>query len=146
MLTSSGATPVAEPPAAPSSAEAAESGRRVLVVDDEESIKELLTNVLEMDHHRVVLASNGREALDLVRREPFDLIISDIKMPVMGGAELYQRLHDEQHPLASRMIFVTGDTVAAETRAFLQGVQNPVLSKPFRLRDVRETVQAVLAR
>ncbi|MEX2227661.1 MAG: ATP-binding protein [Dehalococcoidia bacterium] len=123
-----------------------DTGRRVLVVDDEESIKELLTNVLEMDNHRVVLASNGREALELVRREAFDLIISDIKMPVMGGAELYQRLHDESHPLATRMIFVTGDTVAAETRAFLQGVQNPVLSKPFRLRDVRETVQAVLAR
>jgi signal transduction histidine kinase len=145
MLSGATATPAAEPAAAPS-ATAGESGRRVLVVDDEESIKELLTNVLEMDQHRVVLASNGREALDLVRREPFDLIISDIKMPVMGGAELYQRLHDEQHPLASRMIFVTGDTVAAETRAFLQGVQNPVLSKPFRLRDVRETVQAVLAR
>jgi CheY-like chemotaxis protein len=122
-----------------------QTGRRVLVVDDEESIKELLTNVLQMDNHEVVLANNGREALDLVGRQPFDLIISDIKMPVMGGAELYQRLHDEGNPLASRLIFVTGDTVAAETRSFLQGVQNPVLSKPFRLRDVRETVAAVLA-
>jgi len=123
---------------------AGSAGRRVLVVEDEESIKELLTTVLEMDKHAVVLASNGREALELVRNEPFDLIISDIKMPVMGGAELYQQLRKEGNPLAERLIFVTGDTVAAETRAFLQGVPNPVLSKPFRLRDVRETVQAAL--
>jgi two-component system NtrC family sensor kinase len=143
MVSRAGASPAAETPAAPAEAPSG-SGRRVLVVDDEDSIKELLTNVLEMDNHRVVLASNGKEALDLVQREPFDLIISDIKMPVMGGAELYQRLQDERHPLASRLIFVTGDTVAAETRAFLQGVQNPVLSKPFRLRDVRESVRAVL--
>jgi len=127
-------------------ARAGVEGCRVLVVDDEESIQELLTNVLQMDRHQVVLARNGAEALDLVTREPFDLIITDIKMPVMGGTELYQRLHDDGHPLARRLIFVTGDTVAPETRTFLQRVANPVLSKPFRLRDVRETVQTVLAR
>jgi CheY-like chemotaxis protein len=143
----SGAGSATAPVEAPATSTArGQTGRRVLVVDDEESIKELLTNVLQMDQHEVVLASNGREALDLVRREAFDLIISDIKMPVMGGAELYQHLRDEHHPLASRLIFVTGDTVAAETRSFLQGVENPVLSKPFRLRDVRETVQAALSR
>jgi two-component system NtrC family sensor kinase len=145
MLVGAGAPQAPEAPRAASTTRS-ETGRRVLVVDDEESIKELLTNVLEMDRHQVVLASNGREALDLVAREAFDLIISDIKMPVMGGAEMYQRLRDEHNPLASRLIFVTGDTVAAETRAFLQGVEAPVLSKPFRLRDVRETVQAVLGR
>jgi two-component system NtrC family sensor kinase len=146
MLTATAGRVEAEAPPTPAAPESPRAGRRVLVVDDEDSIKELLTNVLEMDHHEVVLASNGREALDLVRSQPFDLIVSDIKMPIMGGAELYQRLRDEGHPLASRLIFVTGDTVAAETRAFLQGVPNPVLSKPFRLRDVRETVQSVLAR
>ncbi|HET6615387.1 MAG TPA: ATP-binding protein [Dehalococcoidia bacterium] len=146
MLSAGNARAEPEAPSPPASPEAPRAGRRVLVVDDEDSIKELLTNVLEMDHHEVVLASNGREALDLVRSQPFDLIVSDVKMPIMGGAELYQRLRDEGHPLASRLIFVTGDTVAAETRAFLQGVPNPVLSKPFRLRDVRETVQSVLDR
>jgi two-component system NtrC family sensor kinase len=146
MLTAAPGRAEPETPSPSASSEAPRAGRRVLVVDDEDSIKELLTNVLEMDHHEVVLASNGREALDLVRSQPFDLIVSDVKMPIMGGAELYQRLRDEGHPLASRLIFVTGDTVAAETRAFLQGVPNPVLSKPFRLRDVRETVQSVLDR
>jgi two-component system NtrC family sensor kinase len=120
--------------------------RRVLVVDDEESIQRLLTGVLEMDGHQVLVAKNGREALDITKRGGIDLIITDMKMPVMGGAELYTRLRDAQDPLASRVIFITGDTVAPDTRRFLQGVENAVLAKPFRLRDVREAVQAALAR
>jgi CheY-like chemotaxis protein len=122
------------------------SRRRILVVDDEDSIQKLLTGVLEMDGHDVTIAHNGREALDRIGREPFDLVISDIKMPVMGGAELYKTLKDGGNPLAQRLIFITGDTVAPETRRFLQGVENAVLNKPFRLRDVRETVAITLAR
>jgi two-component system NtrC family sensor kinase len=120
--------------------------RRILVVDDEESIQKLLTGVLEMDGHQVELASNGREALDRILRESFDLVITDIKMPVMGGPDLYRHLSDTANPLARRVIFITGDTVAPDTRRFLQGVDNAVLSKPFRLRDVRESVAAALAR
>jgi two-component system NtrC family sensor kinase len=120
--------------------------RRILVVDDEDSIQKLLTGVLEMDGHDVAIAHNGREALDRIGREPFDLVISDIKMPVMGGAELYRTLKDGGNPLARRLIFITGDTVAPETRRFLQGVENAVLNKPFRLRDVRETVAITLSR
>jgi two-component system NtrC family sensor kinase len=120
--------------------------KRILVVDDEESIQNLLTGVLEMDGHTVTLASNGREALDRLGREEFDLVITDIKMPVMGGRDLFTKLRDEGNPLARRVIFITGDTVAPDTRRFLQGVENAVLAKPFRLRDVRETVTATLAR
>jgi two-component system NtrC family sensor kinase len=110
--------------------------RRILVVDDEEAIQKLLTGVLEMDGHDVAIANNGREALDRVGAEAFDLIITDIKMPVMGGPDMFRRLQEQGNPLARRVIFITGDTVAPDTRKFLQGVQNTVLSKPFRLRDV----------
>jgi two-component system NtrC family sensor kinase len=120
--------------------------RRILVVDDEDSIQKLLTGVLEMDGHDVQVANNGREALDRLQREPFDLIITDIKMPVMGGPDLYKQLSDQANPLARRVIFITGDTVAPETRKFLQGVDNAVLAKPFRLRDVRESVRTALNR
>ena len=120
--------------------------RRILVVDDEEAIQKLLTGVLEMDGHDVAVASNGREALERVQAEAFDLIISDIKMPVMGGPDMYRRLRDDNNPLAQRVIFITGDTVAPDTRKFLQEISNTVLSKPFRLRDVRESVAAALSR
>jgi len=140
-----GAAPVGRAATEPVQAETVER-RRILVVDDEESIQRLLTGVLEMDGHDVQIASNGREALERVRREPFDLIITDIKMPVMGGPELYRELSAAADPLARRVIFITGDTVAPDTRSFLQGVENAVLSKPFRLRDIRESVRAALAR
>jgi two-component system NtrC family sensor kinase len=120
--------------------------RRILVVDDEEAIQQLLTGVLEMDGHDVAIAANGREALDRVQSEAFDLIISDIKMPVMGGPDMFRRLQQDNNPLARRVIFITGDTVAPETRKFLQDIDNTVLSKPFRLRDVRESVAAALTR
>jgi CheY-like chemotaxis protein len=120
--------------------------RRILVVDDEENIQQLLTGVLEMDGHDVLHANNGKEALDRLRGETFDLIITDIKMPVMGGPELYKTLHDAGDPLARRIIFITGDTVAPDTRRFLQGIDNAVVAKPFRLRDIRESVAAALAK
>ena len=99
-----------------------------------------------MDGHDVAVASNGREALDRVGKEAFDLIITDIKMPVMGGPDLYRRLRDDRNPLAERVIFITGDTVAPDTRKFLQDIDNTVLAKPFRLRDVRESVASALTR
>ncbi len=133
------------PPAEAAPAAAVER-RRILVVDDEESIQRLLTGVLEMDGHDVAVANNGREALDMVSRETFDLIITDIKMPVMGGTDLYKKLSEAGNPLARRVIFITGDTVAPDTRRFLEGVDNSVLAKPFRLRDVRESVAAALGR
>jgi two-component system NtrC family sensor kinase len=134
-----------EAPAEPATQAPAER-RRILVVDDEESIQKLLTGVLEMDGHEVHIATNGREALERVQREPFDLVITDVKMPVMSGPDLYRRLRDDGSPLARRVIFITGDTVAPETRGFLQGVENDVLAKPFRLREVREMVRRALAR
>ena len=140
-----GVAPVRRNEAEPAPVAQAER-RRILVVDDEDSIQKLLRGVLEMDGHDVLIAKNGREALDVVARGGIDLIVTDMKMPVMGGAEMYTNLRDANHPLASRVIFITGDTVAPDTRRFLQSVDNAVLAKPFRLRDVREAVQAALAR
>ncbi|MDP9236321.1 MAG: ATP-binding protein [Chloroflexota bacterium] len=136
------------PRVAPESAPVPEAvtRKRILVVDDEDSIQQLLTGVLEMDGHDVQIANNGREALDRIAGDAFDLVITDIKMPVMGGPDLYRRLSEAGNPLARRVIFITGDTVAPDTRGFLQGVDNAVLPKPFRLRDVREAVRAALER
>ena len=127
-----------EEPAAPGSA--------ILVVDDEESIQRLLGSILEMDGHRVDTAGNGREALDRIARRNYDMVITDIKMPEMDGRELYDRLRREYPGLAERTVFITGDTVSPETRDFLQRVDNPCLAKPFRVRQVRETISAILER
>ncbi len=120
-------------------------GLRVLVVDDEESIRMLLKEILRLDRHRVVTASSGQEAAQRVAGEPFDVIITDMKMPGMDGAAFYRQVREHDPDLARRMIFITGDTVSPDTRAFLQRVSNPVLSKPFKMGPLREAIETVLA-
>jgi two-component system NtrC family sensor kinase len=120
------------------------SGRRVLVVDDEWSIRALLHDILRLDQHSVALASSGLEAADLVERESFDIIITDMKMPGMDGAEFYRQVRQRDPAQARRIIFITGDTVSPDTRSFLQRVSNPVLSKPFKIGPLRDAIESVL--
>ena len=125
--------------------ETAVAARSILVVDDEESIQRLLGSLLEIDGHHVDTASNGREALERIAGRRYDVLITDIKMPGMDGRDLYERLRKEDPALAERTVFITGDTVSPDTRSFLQRVKNPVLAKPFRIREVRETINDILA-
>jgi len=126
-------------------APAATTGRRVLVVDDEVSIRLLLHDILRLDQHSVALASSGVEALDLVERERFDVIITDMKMPGMDGATFYRQVRQRDPAQARRMVFITGDTVSPDTRAFLQKVSNPVLAKPFKIGPLRDAIESVLS-
>ncbi len=118
--------------------------RRVLVVDDEQSILSLLHDVLAADGHRVDTAHNGEEAVEHLLKHGYDLLITDIKMPGMGGQELYQRVKQMDSELAKNTVFITGDTVSAETRNFLHKVQNVCLAKPFNIREVRDTLNRLL--
>ena len=121
-------------------------GAEILVVDDEEPIITLITEVLAMDGHRVTPAFNGAEALAWTQMKKFDLIISDVRMPAVGGPAFYEILQSERPDLLGRVLFVTGDTVSLSTRQFLAGTQRPVLPKPFdpeRLRDIVRTTIAL---
>ena len=118
--------------------------RRVLVVDDEESIRLLLYDILRLDDHSVEVARSGIEALDRVRSQDFDVIITDMKMPGMDGASFYREVRERDPGLARRIVFITGDTVSADTRAFLQRVANPVLAKPFKIGPLRDAIEGIL--
>ncbi|HXH22127.1 MAG TPA: ATP-binding protein [Dehalococcoidia bacterium] len=132
--------------AGPAAAMPSRPAYRVLVVDDEESIRLLLRDILEMDGHTVEVGSSGIEAWQLVDASaPFDVIITDMKMPGMDGATFYRELRQKDPALASRIIFITGDTVSPDTRSFLQTVSNPVLSKPFKIGPLREAMDRVTA-
>ncbi len=113
-------------------------------MDDEENILALLRDVLTSDGHRVDTARSGDEALALLAEHGYDLLITDIKMPGMSGQALYQRVKEMDSELARYTVFITGDTVGAETRNFLQRVDNPCLAKPFKMREVREIVDRLL--
>jgi CheY-like chemotaxis protein len=128
---------------APGMAQAGRRGR-ILVVDDEPDIGQLLTDVLTRDGHQVERALSGRAALTSLQQRPVDLIISDLRMPDMDGTALYRALASEHPELAERILFVTGDTLAADVTEFLNTVGARVLEKPLDLGDVSRKVQTLL--
>jgi two-component system NtrC family sensor kinase len=112
----------------------------VLIVDDEPGIITLLTHVLSGLGHNVTTATNGVEALERIAAGSYDVIVSDIRMPGMDGVKFFETLKSQNETLAHRIIFMTGDTVSPETRAFLQDTGNPWLSKPFDIKQMIDTV------
>jgi CheY-like chemotaxis protein len=133
----------AEPPRA---AEPGHDAARILVVDDEPEIAQLFGEVLGRDHHEVLVARSGREALELVEAHKIDLIVSDLRMPDHDGPGLYGELAARRPELASRTIFVTGDVLGPESAAFLERTGLPVLEKPLDPCELRLKVQSHLTR
>jgi two-component system NtrC family sensor kinase len=117
---------------------------RVLIVDDEATVVEVLYQALSEEGYQIETASNGSAALGRILKNRFDLIISDLKMPGMHGAELYARVREADPRMAEAILFTTGDTASPETQLFLRRCGNPCLAKPFLLEEVREAVQSHL--
>ena len=118
---------------------------RILVVDDEPDIGHLLTDILEGDGHETASASSGREALDWLSGREVDLIISDLRMPDMDGPSLYRALAERRPELLTRLVFITGDTLAADITGFLSETGANVIEKPLDPPEVSRRVQALLA-
>jgi len=118
---------------------------RILVVDDEPSIIDILYDVLRLDGHQIETALNGRLALSKLQSGLFDVVISDLRMPGMSGQELYRLLRQSESDLAGRIIFTTGDVASQDTQIFLQESRSPYLQKPFNLNEVRRLVQEILS-
>ncbi len=116
---------------APVPSENRDENAHILVVDDEEPVVTLMTEILQMDGHRVTPAFNGAEAIALLNVDDYDLILSDVRMPAVGGPTFFEILQTTRPDLLPKVIFVTGDTMSASTQNFLQRAARPVLSKPF---------------
>jgi CheY-like chemotaxis protein len=121
---------------------------RILVVDDDDVLREVLTLALADDGHTVDGARDGTEALALLERQPYDLVLSDLRMPYVDGPSLYEILRTRHRfPVRfatklPRVIFMTGSAV--EHADFLRGTVDPILEKPFALHVVRQMVSVLL--
>ncbi|RME03758.1 MAG: hybrid sensor histidine kinase/response regulator, partial [Deltaproteobacteria bacterium] len=118
---------------------------RILIVDDEEDILDLFVTILKRKGFRFDVARTGRTALAKIEREPYDLIISDIRMPEMDGLELHQRLKAQGNKLADRIIFTTGDLVSPDTLKAVERSGNLCIDKPFDLQKVEEAILRCIA-
>jgi signal transduction histidine kinase/CheY-like chemotaxis protein len=117
----------------------------ILVVDDEPDVASLLADLLKDDGHRVDVVSSGAEALQAAQGQPYDVILTDVKMPGLDGRGLYEQLERTCPGLQHRIVFITGDTMAAATRDFLAETGARSLSKPFEPAEIRQVILDVSA-
>jgi two-component system, NtrC family, sensor kinase len=131
------------PAASPCADNGAHKGARILVVDDEESILNLVQRALASEGFLVDAARTGLEALkflDAVGGQNYGLVLSDVKMPGLDGPRLYAHLKYNRPGLEKRVVFMTGDTSSYETNNFLESAQVIYISKPFGLEALRDLV------
>jgi PAS domain S-box-containing protein len=116
--------------------------RHVLIVDDERSIARALRRILA--GHDVTLAEDGQTALTLIETQPdFDVVLCDLMMPGLSGAQVYESACRKKPELVSRFIFMTGGAVTQASKEFLKSVEGSVLQKPFDPPAVVEAVEQV---
>ncbi len=116
----------------------------VLVVDDEQAMREFLAVLLEKEGHSVITACDGEQALRKVEEQPLDLVISDVRMPKVDGIELLAGIR-AQHPHLP-VILVTAYASSDSTIQAMQLGADDYLTKPFRLDELRLVVEKALAR
>ncbi|MBI4861202.1 MAG: response regulator [Candidatus Riflebacteria bacterium] len=109
------------------------AGRSILIVDDEEGVLGLCRSYLCVYKMAVDYCANGAEALEMIRKRLYDLVLLDVRMPELGGREMYDLLRVENPQQASRVAFMTGDSSDESTWRFLQESGRPYLLKPFRM-------------
>ncbi len=119
---------------------------RILVLDDEKAIAEMLGEMLGLLGYQIAVCNSGAQALAQLETREFDVILSDFRMPGMDGREFYKAASQKHPALTNRIIFLTGDVVNDETRSFLDSIKAPYLGKPFHLDKVEETVTTLLKR
>lgn len=110
--------------------------KAILVVDDEEDIRELISEVLVNAGHTVKSAENGAEALALLASYTPDIIVSDINMPIMDGIEFFSSAKVLQPDYAERFIFVAGDLLTEKNAIFLRNKNINIIEKPFQPKDL----------
>jgi two-component system NtrC family sensor kinase len=129
--------------AGPAPAAPAQSGT-ILVLDDEKSIAEMLGEMLGLLGYTPTVCHAATQALECVERQDFDLVISDFRMPNFNGRQFYEMAVSRKPELARKIIFLTGDVVNEETRAFIDSIGNPHIAKPFNLDNVKAVVSEVI--
>ncbi len=118
---------------------------RVLIADDEESMRTLVARAIALDGHDIVTAEDGAEALEILSQQPgaFDLLLTDIKMPIMDGIALALAAARDFPDLT--ILLMTGFADQRERAHGLSAIVHDVVTKPFSVADIRTAVAAALA-
>src|SRR5207247_231485 len=110
--------------------------KKVLVVDDDSAVATLLAEILTIDGHQVQTALNAATALEHLDERSYDLVISDMRMPVLDGPGFYREVELRHSGRRPPFVFVTCDILAADSLKFLEQPKVPCMTKPFAIRAV----------
>jgi signal transduction histidine kinase len=122
------------------------SSPKILLVDDEPVVLDLLEDLLSDSGFQITRTDNGAQALELVCEREFDAMLIDLKMPDMDGRRLFKEVCARRPAMASRIVFTTGDLDRPDLRLFLDDTGAVLLRKPFELEQVAGTFQAITSR
>ncbi len=131
----------------PSDAQTPADGRasgKVLLVDDEATVRKVLAEAMRKMGHSVDTARDGNVALKMLKRERYDCVVSDVRMPRMDGPTLLEAIRQMNPELARRFIFISGDSVNPKTQTYLSKLGTPYLVKPFDPSELGKHIQAIL--
>jgi CheY-like chemotaxis protein len=117
---------------------------RILMVDDEEAIRLLVSTILSQSECAVDATGDAGEALTKLESTSYDIVLMDIRMPGMSGMELYAKVIDKHPELTGKVIFMTGDSSDLTTRAFLEQNSLTFLTKPFDIDTLLKKVNGLL--
>ncbi len=119
---------------------------RILVVEDEPDMREMLEYLLRWAGHHVDVTASGREALERLAIRSYDIILSDLHMPGMSGEDLYRKIDHGWPHLAPRVVFVTAGHPSRGFQARFGGRPAPVVTKPYAGEQLLQVIEEVVAR
>lgn len=116
---------------------------RVLIAEDDVSVREFVARALRVDGHTVMLVDDGLRALKVLEEKVFDLVIADIIMPQVNGIALAMRIAEEHPDLP--VLLMSGYASERERAGLLEAPRRAVLPKPFSLQDICEAASRAVA-
>jgi CheY-like chemotaxis protein len=129
----------------PLAGEASASARRILLIEDEDTLRMAVQRYLTKKGYTVDSVDNGAAALECVAAAEYDLVLLDLRMRGLSGEDVYDTLQTSFSSQASRVVFMTGDLHSASASRFIRLSGRPVIAKPFTLADMEARVGALLA-
>ena len=116
---------------------------RVLVIDDDEALRELVIRVVKQAGYQVDAVSDGQAGLERLAERSYDVILSDVRMPGMDGIAFYQEVRRRYPPQADRIILVAAHVQLDQYKEFMT-VRAPILQKPFTLGEFHAALARML--
>lgn len=119
----------------------------ILVIEDEKAVMSYIRTALERHGYKVLSIETGVEALERLKSEKVLGVISDMRTPGgVDGADVHTWIAKNRPELATRMLFITGDTVNEETAATLRRTGVPYIEKPFRVQQLLAAIEKIMGK